>query len=129
MTKMKAPLADPAAPLRHKLDEARTLAARLEAENAAAVQAEEHALEAGSTSAIVAARSRALGVADALARHRVKVADLEAQLAAVEADEAARAAKERLVKCTVTASGHALDDAIALLRWSAENTRNPLTGD
>ncbi|MGH7497378.1 MAG: hypothetical protein ACREL3_00830 [Gemmatimonadales bacterium] len=69
--KTKALPEDPGAPLRYKLEEARTMVTRLGSENVAAIQGEESALERGDTGSTVAARSRALGVADALARYRV----------------------------------------------------------
>jgi hypothetical protein len=106
--KTAAPPPDPAADVRRRLEEARDLVARLEADHVAATQDEEAALERGDTSGIVAARGRATAAADALSSHREKVCGLAAELAAIEAVEAVKAAKARLSRlCTLMTAARA----------------------
>lgn len=91
------PLPDPVTQVRQALDQERATVARLEAEKAAADQAEAMALEEADTEALVSARTRALGVSDALARRRLRVEELEAQLASLQTASAERAKRERIV--------------------------------
>lgn len=49
------------------------------------------------TVALISARTRALGVSDTLASLRLRIEELKAQLAAIEAASAERAKRERIV--------------------------------